>query len=538
MTLQSSSSSAKDIDEIERRLARIDPLFIIIYNSVLISYIDVLGAFAPQIYRVSNLALALGRIVVVTASTICLNSMSKVGAVLLSILNILLTLFALFPPLYLAFVLWVEQDEAYWNQHSITLDPYSFGGSALPPVLFSPVNVSLALCFFLGLYIYFTISRGWITIARLSTDQRFLLRSHHLLYPNRMVAWLRYLGIPPIATFLKSKRWLVLPLLVVSALLIGLGIKGLIEQLSTGYVASVSAADLQCQHQLHAHTTAQIVLCRQGLLNQSYWEFYVDFGVIVFAIVAGDFVLRIARNQMRMSVDALLASDERAPILFLRSFRDDQVKLSPSTYRTWLGRLLALCQPAQPFDHLLLDEGTTRGPVVALGSPGERFPPYGIARGYFEHKDWKQGVEQLASASQAIVICLDDTEGISWETNHISRQRLYAKTLFLFHPRASDPQHHAIIVDRLKANFSSDNSEFDDLWEKLQRQYPLGGVIGFFIDNNGTWQLAKNRTFSAYAYLLTLRWFMRTKFGLKANPNLSSSSRSDTTEATPKGAVT
>jgi len=42
------------------------------------------------------------------------------------------------------------------------------------------------------------------------------------------------------------------------------------------------------------------------------------------------------------------------------------------------------------------------GPVVALGNPHDRFPPYGAARGYFDNKDWQQAVTNLARDANSL----------------------------------------------------------------------------------------------------------------------------------------
>lgn len=116
---------------------------------------------------------------------------------------------------------------------------------------------------------------------------------------------------------------------------------------------------------------------------------------LAFSFLANIF-LRQARRKITMSLNELLATDPRRPVLFLRSFREDQAVL-PRPSHTLLGKVLALGLPPQTLDELLLDEGTLYGPVVALGNPQDLMPPYGAARGYFSNKDWTGAVVTYAA---------------------------------------------------------------------------------------------------------------------------------------------
>jgi hypothetical protein len=108
--------------------------------------------------------------------------------------------------------------------------------------------------------------------------------------------------------------------------------------------------------------------------------------VIVFRVV-GNFSQRMSRRFMRVSLEQAQAADHRCPVLFLRSFLDDTVALAapPSGF---FYKLFGYADRNKTLDQLLLEEGTTLGPVVALGNPNDPVPPYGAARGYAKHSDW------------------------------------------------------------------------------------------------------------------------------------------------------
>ena len=167
-------------------------------------------------------------------------------------------------------------------------------------------------------------------------------------------------------------------------------------------------------------------------------------------------------------------------------------------------------EPAQPLEHLVLDEGTTRGPVVALGSPRDKAPPYGVARGYFENRTWQQGVAEFARNSFAIVMCFDDTDGVWWEVDHIRGEKLASKTLFLIHPSYATGTRNIDATLALVDRLCIDNPALRDGFH--QKLPAAGTIVGFFLDNSGIVQVGTSSKPSRFAYLLMLRWFLRTKF--------------------------
>jgi hypothetical protein len=157
----------------------------------------------------------------------------------------------------------------------------------------------------------------------------------------------------------------------------------------------------------------------------------VLFIMLPLLIVSANWLLRVAQKDIRFSIEKITAADPRPPLLFLRAFRDDQVTLDQPRY-TPLGRLFAVSMPRLSLDHVLLTEGTLYGPMVALGNPRDPLPPYGVARGYVADEHWQDTVRKLAQQSQGIVICVDDTDAIWWEIEHLVGHDHLKKTLFSF----------------------------------------------------------------------------------------------------------
>ena len=203
-------------------------------------------------------------------------------------------------------------------------------------------------------------------------------------------------------------------------------------------------------------------------------EIAFRLGELVGAIIAPFFWLPIfigiaaglrycARYLSRTSLELMVSKDARAPILFLRSFSDDQVRLVRPK-RGLLARLVLLGEPRPTLDHILLEEGTPEGPVVAIGAPGSH-PPFGAARAYVSEDDWKGVVSDLAQRSNNVIMAIDETAGIQWEWNEMLRAKFSPKVLYLLPPRLTFPTE----ARRVVANLRAASHPPTDLFDGLQR---------------------------------------------------------------------
>ncbi len=248
-------------------------------------------------------------------------------------------------------------------------------------------------------------------------------------------------------------------------------------------------------------------------------SFAFPFAAVLACLVIGWLAQRLLRRLLRFSLEALQEADTRPPVLFLRAFRDDQVPLrSPNL--ALFGRLLELGRRSNSLDQLLLDEGTPCGPVVGLGSPTDKRPPYGAARGYFAEGNWQDAVANLVAKSVFTVICLDDTAGIWWEVKHLVGERHLGKTLFLVHPRFAPETENAVILAQVSQYFG-DGGIAKALREESRRTERLPKaetIIGFFCDQDSRLYLLQSATFSRFAYLMALRIFVRRLLGLVTIP--------------------
>jgi hypothetical protein len=177
----------------------------------------------------------------------------------------------------------------------------------------------------------------------------------------------------------------------------------------------------------------------------SYMLFY-GLGLVVSCVAAASVLRYLARRFARLSVENLSRVDKRAPVLFLRSFQDDQVKLLRPR-RGLVRWLTTVGEPSPTLDHVLLEELTPLGPVVAIGMPG--LPaPFGAARTFVDNDEWQNTVATIAKAARMIVIVVDDTPGVQWELGHIDSSGYSSKTVYLLPPRLAPPLQAARIIRR------------------------------------------------------------------------------------------
>ncbi|MEL7469496.1 MAG: hypothetical protein AAFN27_13645 [Pseudomonadota bacterium] len=254
-------------------------------------------------------------------------------------------------------------------------------------------------------------------------------------------------------------------------------------------------------------------------LAEAFWVLTIGVAGILIALlllmsipwfvkITGRIAIRAARTFMRTSLQKIQHQDARAPVLFLRSFLNDQVALQTKEFslERWL---LDGASQGMTLDYLVLGEGTTVGPTVALGNPDDPAPPYGVARGYFTHDTWQQAVGRLCEDSVAIVMVLDTTEGVKWEIGHIVQKNYLPKTLFLLAPEDVGTVHGiAMLADALsritKTPLVEVKARLTDPGQKC--------ALGFTVPDPGQAELLTSGTSSLYAYIVAVRRFFR---GLK-----------------------
>ncbi|MGE0596257.1 MAG: hypothetical protein AB7P07_07825 [Hyphomonadaceae bacterium] len=249
---------------------------------------------------------------------------------------------------------------------------------------------------------------------------------------------------------------------------------------------------------------AAVISALPGLLAEP-WETLVVASILIvlFPVVPAIWlgsrwlsnILRSrARSLTRQSYESLVTRDIRPPILFLRSFADDQVTLGQNNFwrRTLTGEPKTL-----RLDHLLIENFSRFGPVVAIGRPGERDLPYGAARHYVDDEIWRERVLELADSALCIVIVADSTDGIAWETRAMLGERYLSKTLFLASPGEKSLADNSTIADWCRANGVAKGERAPSL-------------LGLFLTRTGDACLLLAKRKHAEIYQVMLQAFFRT----------------------------
>ena len=227
-------------------------------------------------------------------------------------------------------------------------------------------------------------------------------------------------------------------------------------------------------------------------------------------LLLGAFVRRQTQKLMASRLQEIAAVDRRRPIFFLRSFDDDQIRLQPSS-RSFLTRLLRLGRPAETIDTLLLEEGTALGPVVALGDPDDAGRmPFGAAREYRGDGSWLGAVEDLMHSARAIVIVLENSDGIWTEAQSLIARGYLDKTLFIIHPRYGSVHEYEPVVSRLCQIAQTSGTSTLAPLDAYARQRRPGQLIGFHTDARGRLVAYESSEFSWITAILLLRIFFRT----------------------------
>jgi hypothetical protein len=175
----------------------------------------------------------------------------------------------------------------------------------------------------------------------------------------------------------------------------------------------------------------------QGTANGSQGDAqsFLIPGLILVAL--GAITHRFARRLGSAEAHRLMLRDTRAPVLYLRSFGDDRLKLWTAT----LGRV-SFIERFSPrrfdaFEEVLVRYLSLRGPVIAVNPPGSGLPPLGAARTTLDPADWHSTVATWMEQSTQIVFVAPPEQvshGLLWELKAVSASKYWDKTLIIVPP--------------------------------------------------------------------------------------------------------
>lgn len=142
--------------------------------------------------------------------------------------------------------------------------------------------------------------------------------------------------------------------------------------------------------------------------------------------------LRQLRSRVARSASALARADSRSPILLLRSFGADELRVKNDRY--WGSRFLAIQDQESRLEEVIVETLYPYGPLIALANPNDRLPPLGAARENVADPAWQQAVERYMLQASRIVLIIGNTPSLRWEVRQIISSGYLEKCLLVFPP--------------------------------------------------------------------------------------------------------
>ncbi|WP_286928890.1 MULTISPECIES: hypothetical protein [Aeromicrobium] len=156
---------------------------------------------------------------------------------------------------------------------------------------------------------------------------------------------------------------------------------------------------------------------------------------IAGAILLGSLLPLALARRIAMRRAPAPEDDTRPPILLLRSFVDDKLRMrSRRLDRSGVLDQLAL-RRRERFEEVAAAALSKIGPVIAVGTPGQALPPgLGAVRIQLSHEEWQDKVTEIAEHTAFLAMTLGRTESLVWEIRQIHARGQLDKTLFLVPP--------------------------------------------------------------------------------------------------------
>jgi len=167
--------------------------------------------------------------------------------------------------------------------------------------------------------------------------------------------------------------------------------------------------------------------------------------VAIIIMLSGVAIYYVAARLGSLPAGELLATDKRAPIVFVRSFEDEQGDYTISGYH----KSLKSMNKAGLTDNNVWGPGfqlqfntllESIGPYIAIGRPGEDLAGIGAARVYVSDDEWQAKIMDYFQASQMIIMRTGKTKGLRWELEKIVQMQKPTSLLLMLPHTESDYQ--------------------------------------------------------------------------------------------------
>jgi hypothetical protein len=138
------------------------------------------------------------------------------------------------------------------------------------------------------------------------------------------------------------------------------------------------------------------------------------------------------RQQLAKTASEIAQKDIRSPILFLRSFKDDQLQVANEPH--WTSKAFGVHEEQVRLEEVMAESLFNYGPLVGLGDPHCELTPLGAARENVLTESWQQTVLDFMEQASYIVFIVGKTENLRWEVDTAIGHGYLQKCLFIFPP--------------------------------------------------------------------------------------------------------
>jgi len=205
-----------------------------------------------------------------------------------------------------------------------------------------------------------------------------------------------------------------------------------------------------------------------------------------------------------LTAEELLKKDKREPILFLRTFRKDNIDIreltgfakdnmfSPNYY---------INKSELTFEEKITEIFNSLGPVVAIGRPNEKKQLLGASRIYISDDEWKDKVKDLALKSSFILLIVDDSPSLRWEFQEMIKLKKLNQLFLIMPPFVKNED----IPSTIKSFLSDMNI--------LQEKDVSKDIVAITFDKNGNIVLIKSKSFNILKRISFIKSYIK-KFDL------------------------
>lgn len=195
---------------------------------------------------------------------------------------------------------------------------------------------------------------------------------------------------------------------------------------------------------------ALAILEDSRMLGDEWKESWLVIPVIaLFVVVAkkGIIFLRTGWKYEIVSAEEALKRDDRSPVVYIRSFKDDPVIVA-ATSRAGKWYRHIQWTAAVSIEQELAFIMNRVGPVVAIGKPGEPLPELGAARLYVGDDEWQNKITEMMKQARLVVVRGGTTANLWWEIEEATRVLPLRKLLIVSLGNAEETRDFDLAIEQ------------------------------------------------------------------------------------------